>query len=115
MPCCVFNKEAPLPLIRYKRKRKIDSVGNSNCSSQTTQDHCSSTDTINDIADTLLEFSNQLAMKQAETEPAVTLMMPESSSTKMINDLQKVNEQEPVVTVVPAISSTELINHLLDA
>ncbi|GKU91641.1 hypothetical protein SLEP1_g5486 [Rubroshorea leprosula] len=46
-PLCVLNKEAPLPLLQYKRRRHNDSGANRangfEHSTRTTQDHCSST------------------------------------------------------------------------
>ncbi|OMO62789.1 No apical meristem (NAM) protein [Corchorus olitorius] len=48
-PLCVLNREAPLPLLQYKRRRHNDSASNhanaSENSTRTTQDRCSSTTT----------------------------------------------------------------------
>ncbi|XP_022748486.1 protein NTM1-like 9 [Durio zibethinus] len=48
-PLCVLNREAPLPLLQYKRRRPNDLGFNlanvSENSTRTTQDHCSSTTT----------------------------------------------------------------------
>ncbi|OAO93671.1 NAC077 [Arabidopsis thaliana] len=75
LPLCVLNKEAPLPLIQYKRKRRISS-------SQTTQDHRSFTETIIDSTASAepLDISERIAL---------------SALNGMLDDLEK--EQEPVV------------------
>jgi len=75
LPLCVLNKEAPLPLIQYKRKRRISS-------SQTTQDHRSFTETIIDSTASAepLDISERIALR---------------ALNGMLDDLEK--EQEPVV------------------
>ncbi|CAH2074175.1 unnamed protein product [Thlaspi arvense] len=105
LPICVLNKEAPLPIIQYKRKRQDgSSAAIYNNSRQTThQDHCSSTTTTVDtstpaMAAALLEFSlracsdkekNLLLMENNPELPAATMAPAASSSTKLIYDLQK--------------------------
>ncbi|CAH2073088.1 unnamed protein product [Thlaspi arvense] len=81
LPLCGIDKEAPRRLIGYKRK------GNCNNSSQTTQDHCSSPaatgDTISSVGATL---------EENVPEPVAT-MVPTSSSTELISDMEKKKEQ----------------------
>nr|VDD53004.1 unnamed protein product [Brassica oleracea] len=90
-PLCILNKEAPLPLLQYKRRRQ-------NESSRITQDHCSSTTTTVDNTPTaavatntaisaLLEFSLMgLSDKKENPQPPLT---PLPSPEEMVNDLKK--------------------------
>ncbi|EOA30567.1 hypothetical protein CARUB_v10013694mg [Capsella rubella] len=104
-PLCILNKEAPLPLLQYKRRRQNES----NSSSRNSQDHCSSTITTVDNTTTLnsssaaatntaisalLEFSlmgisekkeNQQLRPHKEASPSTPLVSPEEK----VNDLQK--------------------------
>ncbi|KAL0751870.1 hypothetical protein Bca101_033873 [Brassica carinata] len=67
-------------LVQYKRKRQLDSFGSYNNSSQTTQDAVSS------VAATL---------EENEAEPVAT-MVPTSSSTELIDHLEKEKQQMAV-------------------
>lgn len=75
IPFCV-NKEAPFPLTRHKRKRQIDdsfvSYYNNN-SSQTTHDQC-----------------------ENEREPVATMVPTTSSTTELIDHLEKEKQQMAV-------------------
>ncbi|CAA7033934.1 unnamed protein product [Microthlaspi erraticum] len=113
LPLCVLNKEAPLPLIQYKRKRKNESLGNTlkeealplclfnkeaplpliqyKRKRKTTQDHCPSTTTTVDtsiaaMAAVLLDFSL-------------------TGCSKEENLRTKENKTESVVTMGPKASS----------
>ncbi|KAE8669874.1 NAC domain-containing protein 78 [Hibiscus syriacus] len=83
---CLVNREAPLPLIHYKRRRQNDSGPNhenvSENSTRATQDHCSSTTTavtttMSPSSDTttavsaLLEFSLMESRETREKKPRV--------------------------------------------
>ncbi|XP_023637659.1 NAC domain containing protein 52-like [Capsella rubella] len=91
LPFCVLNKEATLPLVGDKRKRGIDSSGNSNSSSQTTQDHCASTE--------------ETSVDTGAAESLQILEQLKSSVANMIDDLQ--NEKEPVAKKVSASKRVE--------
>lgn len=67
-------------LVQYKRKRQLDSFGSYNNSSQTTRDAVSS------VAATL---------EENEAEPFAT-MVPTSSSTELIDHLEKEKQQMAV-------------------
>ncbi|KAL0857816.1 hypothetical protein Bca101_062970 [Brassica carinata] len=100
-PLCILNKEAPLPLLQYKRRRQNEP--NNNNSSKTTQDHCSSTTTTVDNTPTLvsstaaaaatntaisalLEFSLMgISDKKENPQPLTPLPSPEEK----LNVLQK--------------------------
>ncbi|CAH8282017.1 unnamed protein product [Eruca vesicaria subsp. sativa] len=77
-----------LPLIQYKRNRQIHSFGRHNNSSQATHDNSSfpskTGDTISPVKDT---------MEDKKREPLVATMVPTSSSTELINHLEKEKQQ----------------------
>ncbi|KAL0719630.1 hypothetical protein Bca4012_068954 [Brassica carinata] len=62
-PLCILNKEAPLPLLQYKRRRQNEP--NNNNSSKATQDHCSSTTTTVDNTPTLVSSTAAVATNTA--------------------------------------------------
>ncbi|XP_010424782.2 PREDICTED: NAC domain-containing protein 78-like [Camelina sativa] len=133
LPLCVLNKQAPLTLVQHKRKRRVDSSGNSNSSSQMTQDHSSSTATIVDtgaaepepltnseqtsvlksrLGSMILDLGNKQEEAVAEKVPATT-----SSLTKSIQDLM--NEKDEMVVLRETqmretIEAEILINYLED-
>ncbi|XP_009122861.1 NAC domain containing protein 52 isoform X1 [Brassica rapa] len=102
-PVCILNKEAPLPLLQYKRRRQNEST-------RTTQDHSSSTITVdntptlvsnstaaaatNTAISALLEFSlmgisdkkeNSKPLHKEASPPPAPLPSPEEK----LNDLKK--------------------------
>ncbi|MBA0788117.1 hypothetical protein Gotri_028272 [Gossypium trilobum] len=111
-PLCLVNREAPLPLIHYKRRRQNDSGPNhaniSENSTRTTQDHCSSTTTAGTTtaspsSDTttavsaLLEFSLMESIEPKKKKPHVPPPIYETANLdsmvppgcmKLITDLQ---------------------------
>ncbi|KAK6228307.1 hypothetical protein SCA6_000647 [Theobroma cacao] len=111
-PLCVLNREAPLPLLQYKRRRHNDSGPNhanvSENSTRTTQDRCSSTTTTAATATTspssatttaisaLLEFSLMESIEPKENPhvPPPTYDTANLDSVvppgcmKLINELQ---------------------------
>ncbi|GKV34213.1 hypothetical protein SLEP1_g42609 [Rubroshorea leprosula] len=111
-PVCVLNKEAPLPLLQYKRRRHNDSGSNhasgSEQSTRTTQDQSSTTTTAAAVAATeassattaaisaLLEFSLMESIEPKEnphfpppTYDAANLESPvPPSCMNLINELQ---------------------------
>ncbi|KAF8098829.1 hypothetical protein N665_0257s0041 [Sinapis alba] len=102
---CVLNKEAPLPLLQYKRRRQNESSNNNNNdSSRTAEDYCSSTTTTVDNTPTLisssaaiaalLEFSLMGISKKKENAQQ-TLLRPHKEATvkEKLNDLQKEIDQ----------------------
>ena len=111
-PLCMLNREAPLPLIQYKRRRHNDSGPNhadvSENSTRTTQDRCSSTTTTAATTTTspssatttaisaLLEFSLMESIEPKEN-PHVPLPTYDTANLdsvvppgcmKLINELQ---------------------------
>ncbi|KAJ0249500.1 NAC domain containing protein 52 [Hirschfeldia incana] len=106
---CVLNKEAPLPLLQYKRRRQNESNNNSNNnSSRTAEDYCSSTITTVDNTPTLvspspaaagatnsaisalLEFSLMGISKKKENSQQQTLRPHKEATLKeKVNNLQK--------------------------
>ncbi|XP_010495071.1 PREDICTED: NAC domain-containing protein 78-like [Camelina sativa] len=133
---CVLNKQAPLPLVQYKRKRRVDSSENPNSSSQMTQDHCSSStativdtsaaepepltnseqDAISVLKSGFGSMIEDLGNKQeeavAEKVPATT-----SSLTKSIQDLMKEKDEMVVLRetqIRETIEAEILINYLED-
>ncbi|KAB2033268.1 hypothetical protein ES319_D04G006400v1 [Gossypium barbadense] len=111
-PLCLVNREAPLPLIHYKRRRQNDSgpshANISENSTRTTQDHCSSTTTAGTTtaspsSDTttavsaLLEFSLMESIEPKKKKPHVPPPIYETANLdsmvppgcmKLISDLQ---------------------------
>ncbi|KAK8301254.1 hypothetical protein V6Z12_D04G009900 [Gossypium hirsutum] len=111
-PLCLVNREAPLPLIHYKRRRQNDSgpshANISENSTRTTQDHCSSTTTAGTTtaspsSDTttavsaLLEFSLMESIEPKKKKPHVPPPIYETANLdsmvppgcmKLITDLQ---------------------------
>nr|AHJ79210.1 NAC domain protein NAC69 [Gossypium hirsutum] len=111
-PLCLINREAPLPLIHYKRRRQNDSgpshANISENSTRTTQDHCSSTTTAGTTtaspsSDTttavsaLLEFSLMESIEPKKKKPHVPPPIYETANLdsmvppgcmKLITDLQ---------------------------
>ncbi|XP_010543579.1 PREDICTED: NAC domain-containing protein 4 isoform X2 [Tarenaya hassleriana] len=122
-PLCVLNKEAPLPLLQYKRRRQNDSMGNSHNSSRTTQDHCSSTTTFdntltssaatNTAISALLEFSLMGTTDKKETPPPLPLPPQKVPSplTPPSNKPDNNNKDEQGAILMPA-NCTKLINDL---
>nr|VDD53003.1 unnamed protein product [Brassica oleracea] len=97
-PVCVLNKEAPLPLLQYKRRRQNEST-------RTTQDHSSSTITVdntptlvsnstaaaatNTAISALLEFSLMgISDKKENSQPTHKEASPPTPEEKL-NDLKK--------------------------
>ncbi|XP_010456393.1 PREDICTED: NAC domain-containing protein 78-like [Camelina sativa] len=136
LPFCVLNKQAPvlLPLFQHKRKRRVDSSGNSNSSSHMTQDHCSSsTETIVDtgaaepepltnseqtsvlksrLGSMIEDLGNKQEEAVAEEVPATT-----RSITKSIQDLMKEKDEMVVLRetqIRETIEAEILINYLED-
>ncbi|KAE8700122.1 NAC domain-containing protein 78 [Hibiscus syriacus] len=84
-PVCVLNREAPLPLLQYKRRRNNDSAPDdtnaSENSTRTTQDRCSSTTTTaatvtmssatTTAISALLEFSLMESLEPRQKSPRV--------------------------------------------
>ncbi|ESQ49015.1 hypothetical protein EUTSA_v10020745mg [Eutrema salsugineum] len=85
-PLCVLNKEAPLPLLQYKRRRQNESNNNS---SMTTLEHCSSTTTTVDNTPTLVSSS-----AAAATNTAISALL--EFSLMGISD-KKENPQQPLL------------------
>ncbi|KAL0855051.1 hypothetical protein Bca101_060203 [Brassica carinata] len=103
---CVLNKEAPLPLLQYKRRRQNDS--NNNNSTRTAEDYCSSTTTTvdntpissstaaavtNSAISALLEFSLMGISKKKENAQPTLRPHKEATVKEKLNDLQKEIEQ----------------------
>ncbi|WZY83587.1 NAC domain containing protein 50 [Brassica napus] len=102
---CVLNKEAPLPLIQYKRRRQNESSNNN--SSRTAEDYCSSTTTTVDNTPTLVSSSTAAAATNSAISALLefslmgiskkkeNLLRPHKEATleEKLNDLQKESKQ----------------------
>ncbi|XP_010484822.1 PREDICTED: NAC domain-containing protein 13-like [Camelina sativa] len=103
---CILNKEAPLPLLQYKRRRQNES---SNNSSRNSQDHCSSTITTVDNTTTLISSS------AAATNTAISALLEFSLmgiSDKKENQQQQLRPHKEATPPTPLASSEEKVNDL---
>ncbi|XP_010484932.1 PREDICTED: NAC domain-containing protein 13-like isoform X2 [Camelina sativa] len=103
---CILNKEAPLPLLQYKRRRQNESNNNS---SRNTQDHCSSTTTTVDNTTTLISSS------AAATNTAISALLEFSLmgiSDKKENQQQPLRPHKEASIHTPVASSEEKVNDL---
>ncbi|KAL1187832.1 NAC domain containing protein 52 [Cardamine amara subsp. amara] len=106
-PLCVLNKEAPLPLLQYKRRRQNESNNNS---SRNTQDHCSSTTTTVDNTTTLVSSS------AAATNTAISALLEFSlmgiSEKKENPQQQQLRPHKEASPPTPVASPQEMVNDL---
>ncbi|XP_010486659.1 PREDICTED: NAC domain-containing protein 59-like [Camelina sativa] len=105
-PVCILNKEAPLPLLQYKRRRQNESTNNS---SRNSQDHCSSTITTVDNTTTLISSS------AAATNTAISALLEFSLmgiSDKKENQQQQLRPHKEAIPPTPQASSEEKVNDL---
>ncbi|XP_018492858.1 NAC domain containing protein 52 isoform X2 [Raphanus sativus] len=102
---CVLNKEAPLPLVQYKRRRQNESSDN-NDSSRTREDYCSSTTTTVDNTPTLISSSPAAA---AATNSAISALLEFSL---MGISKKKENAQQTVRPHKEATTLKEKLNDL---
>ncbi|XP_019092762.1 PREDICTED: NAC domain-containing protein 59-like isoform X2 [Camelina sativa] len=103
---CILNKEAPLPLLQYKRRRQNES---SNNSSRNSQDHCSSTITTVDNTTTLISSS------AAATNTAISALLEFSLmgiSDKKENQQKQLRPHKEATPSTPLASSEEKVNGL---
>ncbi|AEE74914.1 NAC domain containing protein 50 [Arabidopsis thaliana] len=99
---CILNKEAPLPLLQYKRRRQNESNNNS---SRNTQDHCSSTITTVDNTTTLISSS-----AAAATNTAISALL--EFSLMGISDKKENQQKEETSPPSPIASPEEKVNDL---
>ncbi|CAN8269497.1 unnamed protein product [Cochlearia groenlandica] len=101
---CALNKEAPLPLLQYKRRRQNES---NNSSSRATQhDHCSSTTTTVDNTITIASRS------AAATNTAISALL--EFSLMGISDKKEISQQtlRPHKEAPPLPPHDEMVNEL---
>ncbi|CAD5322625.1 unnamed protein product [Arabidopsis thaliana] len=99
---CILNKEAPLPLLQYKRRRQNESNNNS---SRNTQDHCSSTITTVDNTTTLISSS-----AAAATNTAISALL--EFSLMGISEKKENQQKEETSPPSPIASPEEKVNDL---